>query len=153
MRFNFEKRIFRISINPGDGLQFFLKNGMYLILKLKDLLKNSGSKSVNGSGPGLEPGGLVPLHVRVVFPRQMRSWWNGSHASLRNWCPQGVRVRVSPTALSSSNRKSYFARNGFSFEFGSNYAVQIRLFTLLIFSTLCPDGGIGSHAGFKLQCP
>ena len=66
---------------------------------------------------------------------------------------EGVRVRVSPSALSSSNRKSYFARNGFSFDFGSNYAVQIRLFTLLIFSTLCPDGGIGSHAGFKLQCP
>ena len=69
-RFNFEKRIFKTLINLGDGLQFFLKNGMYLILRLKDLLKNSGSKSVNGSGPGLEPGGLVPLHVRVVFPRQ-----------------------------------------------------------------------------------
>lgn len=97
MRFNFEKRIFRISINPGDGLQFFLKNGMYLILKLKDLLKNSGSKSVNGSGPGLEPGGLVPLHVRVVFPRQTCPRGGiGSLARFRIQFREGVWVRVPP---------------------------------------------------------
>lgn len=83
----------------------------------------------------------------------LRSWRNGRRASLRNWYPQDVRVRVSPTALSSSNRKSYFARNGFSFDFGSNYAVQIRLFTLLIFSTLCSCGGIGRHDRLKICCP